>query len=129
MKKRTGILVILLLLLAVLALGANSFLAPKTAAGEKRICVTVEHSNGTVSDFFHETREEYLRGAMEELGILEGVEDTYGLWVTAVDGETAAEGKQQWWGYTVNGADAAYGVDYQVISDGDTFVFTLHTGY
>ena len=66
---------------------------------------------------------------VHKMGIVEGEESTYGMWVTAVDFETADESKQQWWGYTVNGEFSSYGVDSQVIADGDEFTFTLHVGY
>ncbi len=129
MKKRTVFFVLLLALLIALALAGNIFLAPRVQEGEKTITVEVEHLNGEKNEFRWQTDEQYLRGAMEEIGIIEGREDTYGLWVTSVDDETADETKEQWWGYTVNGQEAVYGVDTQPVNDGDTFVFTLHVGY
>ncbi len=129
MDKKTKIMLLVLALLAALALGANFFLAPKAQQGAKTITVNVEHLAGENKTFTHSTDCEFLRGAMEELGIIEGTESTYGLWVTAVDGETADESKQQWWGYSVNGEFSSYGVDTQAIYDGDVFTFTLHVGY
>ena len=129
MEKKTGVIVIVLALLAALALGANVFLAPKAQQGAKTITVNVEHLEGEDRTFTHSTDQEYLRGALEEMGIVEGEESTYGMWVTAVDFETADESKQQWWGYTVNGEFSSYGVDSQVIADGDEFTFTLNVGY
>ena len=49
--------------------------------------------------------------------------------MTTVDGETADADQEQWWGYTVNGEFAEYGVDEQPINDGDVYVFTLNVGY
>ena len=46
-----------------------------------------------------------------------------------VDGETADESKQEWWGYDINGVQAEYGVDSQPIADGDVILFTLHVGW
>lgn len=127
-KKTLGIIAVLAVLVAAV-LTVNVFLAPKTQQGAKTITVNVEHLEGEDKTFTHSTDQEYLRGALEEMGIVEGEESTYGMWVTAVDGETADESKQQWWGYTVNGEFSSYGVDSQVIADGDTFTFTLNVGY
>ena len=46
-----------------------------------------------------------------------------------VDGETANDANQEWWGFNVNGALAEYGVDGQVVTDGDVYDFTLNVGY
>lgn len=127
-KKTLGIIAVLAVLVAAV-LTVNVFLAPKTQQGGKTITVNVEHLEGEDKTFTHSTDQEYLRGALEEMGIVEGEESTYGMWVTAVDGETADESKQQWWGYTVNGEFSSYGVDSQVIADGDVFTFTLNVGY
>ena len=35
----------------------------------------------------------------------------------------------QWWGYNVNGTLAEYGVDGQVVTDGDVYDFTLNVGW
>lgn len=127
-KKTLGIIAVLAVLVAAV-LTVNVFLAPKTQQGAKTITVNVEHLEGEDKTFTHSTDQEYLRGALEEMGIVEGEESTYGMWVTAIDGETADESKQQWWGYSVNGEFSSYGVDSQVIADGDTFTFTLNVGY
>lgn len=129
MEKKTGIVVAVLVLLVAAAVCASAFLAPKAQQGAKTITVTVEHLEGEDASYTHSTDQEYLRGAMEEMGIIEGEESTYGMWVTAVDGETADASKEQWWGYSVNGADAVYGVDAQPVTDGDVYAFTLHVGY
>ncbi|MBQ5739409.1 MAG: DUF4430 domain-containing protein [Oscillospiraceae bacterium] len=129
MEKKTGIVLAVLVLLVAAAVSARVFLSPKAQQGAKTITVAVEHLEGEDKTFTHSTDCEYLRGAMEEMGIIEGEESTYGMWVTAIDGETADESKQQWWGYSVNGEFSSYGVDSQVIADGDVFTFTLNVGY
>ena len=128
MEKKTALVLVLLAVLAAAALSAYVFLTPDALGGEKTVTVTVEHLSGEDRTFTHTTEQEFLRGAMEELGIIEGTESTYGLWVTAVDGETADEAQQQWWGFSVNGETAAYGVDSQVIADGDVFELTYTIG-
>ena len=80
-------------------------------------------------NFIINTDEEYLRGALEQEELVSGNETEFGLYLLTVDGETADESKQQWWGYTVNGEFAEYGVDEQPVADGDVFVFTLNEGW
>ena len=46
-----------------------------------------------------------------------------------VDGETADESEQQWWGYSVNGTFAELGVDSQPVADGDVYDFVLNVGW
>lgn len=130
MKKKQGLIAFgLALLLAAASLTAYSCLAPKTQAGSKAITVNVDHLEGEDTTFIVSTDAEYLRAALEQEGLIAGVEAEYGLWVTTVDGETADESQQQWWGYDVNGEMALYGVDEQVVTDGDVYDFTLNVGW
>lgn len=46
-----------------------------------------------------------------------------------VDGETADESEQQWWGYSVNGTFAELGVDSQPVAEGDVYDFVLNVGW
>ena len=68
-------------------------------------------------------------GALEQENLIEGTESEYGLYVLTVDGETADENEQQWWGYSVNGTFAELGVDSQPIADGDVYDFVLNVGW
>ena len=128
MKKKVAALVLLAVLLLGGLFGSRLF-SPTAAAGEKSVTVTVEHLNGETAEFAFVTSAEFLRAALEEQQLAAGEEREYGLWITTVDGETADEAAQQWWGYTVNGETAAYGVESQVVTDGDAYVFTLHEGW
>ena len=130
MKKKQGLLALALAILFVIgSLAVYSRLAPKTQAGSKTITVNVDHLEGEDTTFTVCTDAEYLRAALEQEGLIAGVEAEYGLWVTTVDGETADESLQQWWGYDVNGEMALYGVDGQTVTDGDVYDFTLHVGW
>ena len=128
-RKRTWIAIGALFVLVLGALAAWYFLSPRANAGEKEITVNVDHLVGEDTTFTFSTEAEYLRQALEEQSLVEGTESEYGLWVTSVDGETADEDAQQWWGYSVNGALSEYGVDSQVVSDGDVFDFVLNVGW
>lgn len=127
-KKIVIALAVLFLLLAGMFFLKTVF-SPKVETGQKEISVSVHHLTGTVNTIKVKTDAEYLRGALEKEGIIQGSEQTYGLWVETVDGEKADPAKEQWWGYDVNGEQALYGVDEQPVSDGDTIAFTLHEGY
>ena len=87
------------------------------------------HGDGTSKDFSIATDAEFLRGALEEQKLIEGSESEYGLYVTAVDGETADESLQQWWCFSKDGVMLATGVDTAPIADGEHYEITLTTGW
>jgi len=129
MKNKNKVLFILTAVIIVALITCLIVYKVKANEGYKNIVVQVEHLVGDKTEFKFKTKAEYLREALENMGLVQGSESTYGLWVETVDGETADESKEQWWGYTVNGEFAQYGVDDQVITDGDIYVFTLTEGY
>lgn len=128
-KKSAVILAAVLALLIVGALIAWKCLSPEAKPGEKTVTVNVRHLDGSESTFTVKTGAEYVRGALEPEGIITGKDESYGMWITTVDGETADESLQQWWGYAVNGEAAMYGVESQPVNDGDVIDFTLNEGY
>lgn len=128
-KKQLWIVLSLAALLLVGSICAYFLLRPAAAEGSKTVTVTVDHLAGEDTSFTFRTDALYLRGALEEQKLIAGTEQEYGLWVQTVDGETADDAAQQWWGFDVNGVMAAYGVDAQPIYDGDTVDFTLHVGW
>lgn len=127
--KKERIATLILLVLAAVSIAAYWTLSPKPNAGDKEITVQVDHLEGEDTSFTFTTQAEYLRQALEEQDLAAGEESEYGLWVQTVDGETADDSRQQWWGYEVNGVRAEYGVDSQPVSDGDVFQFTLNVGW
>ena len=117
------------LLLAAILLFA---LAGCAAGGseKKTVTVTVVHGDGTQKEFTLRTAADTLGGAVnEEEGLVQGEEGPYGLYILTVDGETADEAQQQWWGVTQDGADVMTGIDSIEIADGDHYELTLHTGW
>lgn len=117
------------IIIALLFVLAYQSLGKQAVEGMKRIDITITHVDGTTKSLQIDTTEEYLRGALEQENLVEGVEDTFGLWITGIDGYTADVDKQEWWGYTKNGQYVETGVDTTVIEDGDSFELTLNTGY
>ena len=127
-KKQIVAIVLFVLLIAAFAL-VWILGRPAASEGSKNLTVTVQHLDGSEKNFAVKTDAEYLRGALEPEGIIAGSDGEYGLWIQTVDGETADDSLQQWWGFTVNGEFAMYGADEQVVNDGDVIVFTLNEGY
>lgn len=130
MRKKNKLLVIIAVVLAALMIVAFVFLRPTSTSGSKSITVNVVHLNGDQQTFEYKTDAEFLGECLqEEVGLIDGEDAEYGLMVTEVDKETADESKEQWWGYTVNGEMASYGVDTQPVKDGDVYEFILNEGY
>ena len=110
------------LIAAVAVLAAVYFgTRPAASAGEKTITVTVA-AHGEEEAFTIETDEEYLRGALESIDLIEGSESEYGLFA-------ADDSKQEWWCFTKGGEEMMTGVDTTPIADGDAFEITLTEGY
>lgn len=128
-NKKTLIAVVALLILIAVAVGCWLAFSPDTVAGGKHITVDVTHKDGTTNTFEIDTDAEYLRGAMEQEGLVSGMESEYGLYILTVDGETVDEANQEWWGYTKSGEQVNYGVDSCPIADGDHYEFTLNVGW
>lgn len=127
-KKALVAVLVLVLLVAVAATCWFAF-APKAVGGSKTITVDVKHKDGQINTYEIRTDEEFLRGAMEQEGLVAGTESEYGLYILTVDGETVDEAKQEWWGYTKSGEMVNYGVDTCPIEDGDHYEFTLNVGW
>lgn len=126
MKNKKTIIAIIALVVLVAAAAVCWFaFGPKAQQGSKTVTVEVTHLDGTVNTFTIHTDEEFLRGAMEQEGILEGREDTYGLYILTVDGETVDEEAHQWWCVTQSGEQVNYGVETLPIADGDHFEFEI----
>lgn len=129
-NNKKGILALaLVLVLAVAALVIWQVTKPETQQGGKTITVNIDHLDGDDTSYTIVTDAEYLRGALEQEDLIAGTESDYGLYVLTVDGETADEAQQEWWGYSVNGAFAEYGVDSQPVADGDVYDFALNVGW
>lgn len=126
--KKIIAVVVLVVLIAAAALAYLHF-APRGAEGDKNITVEVIHGDGSIKSFDIDTDEEFLRGAVEQEGLVSGEESEYGLYVITVDGETADDSVQQWWCITRGGEMLMTGVDDTPIADGEKYEFTLTTGW
>lgn len=127
-NKKTLIALIVLVVLVIGAFAVWKVNAPQGQTGDKTILVSVVVDTET-SDFVIETDAEFLRGALEQEGLVEGTESEYGLYVTTVNGVTADESQQQWWCFTRSGGTLETGVDTTPIADGEHYEITLTTGW
>ena len=132
MSKKTRNIIIAVAVLLVLVIGtfvAYKNLAPQPVTGDKTIVFEVTHVDGTQKDFTISTDAEFLRGALEQEGLVQGDESEYGLFVTVVDGETADSEQQQWWCFTKGGEMLMTGVDDTPIADGEQYEISLTVGW
>ena len=129
--KKKNLIWALVALVAVVAIFAGVYFAtrPDTAAGAKNITVTVVHKDATERVVEIDTDEEMLRGALEQVDLVQGSDSEYGLFITTVDGYTADDSAQEWWCVTKGGEMLNTGVDTTPIYDGDAFELTLTTGW
>lgn len=128
-KTKKILAVVILVVLIAAALVCWLVFKPAASAGSKAIVVEVIHGDGSTVSFDISTDEEYLRGAVEQEGLVAGTESEYGLYVLTVDGETADEAQEQWWCITRGGEMLMTGVDDTPIADGEKYEFTLTTGW
>lgn len=94
--------------------------------GETKFLFTVVDSEGVETCFEIHTDKPMVGEALLELGLIEGEEGAYGLYVKTVNGETAdydADGK--YWAFYVNDEYAQAGVDMTEIKEGETYSFKV----
>jgi len=130
-KTKTRNLVIMIVVLVVLVAvvgGVYLMNRPQTTAGDKTIIVEVVTDDGTYENRVS-TDAEYLGEALRSEGLIAGEESEYGLFVKTVYNITVDDALEQWWCLTKGGEEVMTGVDTTPIEDGDTFEFTLTTGY
>ena len=122
MNKKILLAVIALVVVAAVMVGVYFATRPEPVDGQKTITVTVVHKDGTSKDFTYKTQEEYLGPVLQSEGLVEGEMGEYGLFITAVDGETADYSvDQSWWMLCVGEESATTGADAVVIEDGGLY--------
>ena len=131
-SRKTIVIIILFAALIIGAVMAWVFLGPQNGVSEgaKEITVTVVHGDGSKKDFKFGTDAEYLGQALREQKLVEGEEGEFGLFIKAVDGETADDSAEQWWCFADgDGNMLPTGIDMTNIADGDAFRAILTVGY
>ncbi len=117
---------ILLLAVAIFAIAFVKF-GETPVEGEKRYTLKVVDDAGAEKDYEGLTKAKYLRELLDELQekgdfSYSGVEESYGLYITTVNGLAADNGSDHaYWAIYVNGEYGRYGADTQPVDDGDEF--------
>lgn len=99
------------------------------AKGEGEITITVKitHSDEQVKELTIHTSATYLSEALLEQNLMEGHEDTYGLYIDAMDGEVASASENKAWCFDKNGEMVETGVAQTILEDGSVYNFYIVT--
>lgn len=90
--------------------------------GEKQFELTVEYTDGTVDICTVKTDAETVGEALLDLGIIEGEDGPYGMYVKTVNNVTADFDKDGvYWAFYIDGEYATSGVDSTPIEDGKEY--------
>ena len=129
-KKKLLLTIGVIVVVLAAALGIWSMSGTDTDSTDmKDISFTVVYADETSDEFQITTAQEFLRGALEDEGLIAGDETEYGLFVKTVNGVTADDANQEWWCLTKGGEAVETGVDSTPVTDGDAFEFTLTIGW
>lgn len=94
--------------------------------GNTVFTVSVVDKEGVETDFEIHTDKETVGEALLDLGLIEGEEGDYGLYVKTVNGITADYDKDGvYWAFYINGEYASTGVDATPITEGEQYSFKV----
>ena len=94
--------------------------------GQTVFAFTVVDKDGNETAFEIHTDKEMVGDALIELGLLEGEDSQYGLFVKTVNGITVDYNTDgAYWAFYVNGEYAMSGVDTTPITEGETYTFKV----
>ena len=94
--------------------------------GETVFRFTVTYQDGTTDSFEIHTDETTVGAALLKVGLIQGEEGAYGLYVKTVNGVTADyDADQTYWAFYVNGAYATAGVDSTEVTAGAEYGFKV----
>ena len=86
----------------------------------------VTDQEGSESSFEIHTDKETVGEALLELGLIDGEEGEYGLYVKTVNGITVDYDKDgKYWAFYINGEYASSGVDSTKITEGESYSFKV----
>lgn len=127
-NKKTIIAVVALVAVLAVFLGVYLVTRPETAAGGKTFTVTVVHKDESSEEFTYSSDAEFVGEVLLEEGLIEGNESEYGLYINAVDGETADYNVDgAYWAFYIGEEYAMQGIDLTPIEDGAAYslVYTI----
>ena len=94
--------------------------------GSMEFSLTVVNQEGSETQFEIHTDKETVGEALLELGLIEGEESEYGLYVKTVNGITVDyDTDGTYWAFYINGEYASSGVDSTKITEGESYSFKV----
>ena len=97
--------------------------------GETEFSLTIADKDGNEITVTIRTDKTVVGEALQDLGLIEGEEGPYGLYVKTVNGITADyDLDKTYWGFYINGEYAMSGVDVTEIQLGDTYALRVEKG-
>lgn len=108
--------------------GSEAFVLPDDITvlgqGEVQFIFTATGLDGTLCAYEIHTDKTVVGEALQELGLIDGEEGMYGLYVKTVCGETVDYDKDgKYWAFYIDGEMATSGVDMTEIIPGATYSF------
>lgn len=135
MKRFLALFLSALMLLSLVGCGGN---AGQTAGnkviengatigeGEKSFVTEVVDADGNTVKFTVQTNEKTVGEALQKLGVIDGEEGDYGLYIKTVNGITADYNKDGvYWAFYVDGEYAMTGADMTDVVDGTVYTFRI----
>ena len=133
MKRFLALFLSALMLLSLVGCGGN---AGQTAGnkviedgatigeGDKSFVTEVVDADGNTVKFTVQTNEKTVGEALQKLGVIDGEEGDYGLYIKTVNGITADYNKDGvYWAFYVDGEYAMTGADMTDVVDGTVYTF------
>ena len=94
--------------------------------GEKSFVTEVVDADGNTVRFTVQTNEKTVGEALQKLGVIDGEEGDYGLYIKTVNGTTADYNKDGvYWAFYVDGEYAMTGADMTDAVDGTVYTFRV----
>lgn len=94
--------------------------------GDKSFVTEVADAEGNTIKFTVQTDEKTVGEALQKLGVIEGEESDYGLYIKVVNGITADYDKDgAYWAFYVDGQYAMTGADMTDAVDGSVYTFRV----
>ena len=135
MKRFLALFLSALMLLSLVGCGRN---AGQTAGnkviedgatigeGDKSFVTEVVDADGNTVKFTVQTNEKTVGEALQKLGVIDGEEGDYGLYIKTVNGITADYNKDGvYWAFYVDGEYAMTGADMTDVVDGTVYTFRV----
>ena len=94
--------------------------------GDKSFVTEVVDADGNTVKFTVQTNEKTVGEALQKLGVIDGEEGDYGLYIKTVNGITADYNKDGvYWAFYIDGEYALTSVDATEVTDGAVYAFRV----